>query len=453
MKIRDRLSLIITLSLAGVLFLLSLFIYFFSSNFHRNEFFNRLDERVAITEQLFLEEDNLDPVVYQQIRENFLHTLEQESEEVFKVAPDVATLRDSLIGLYPSVFIDNILESKFGTYSLGNRQGVGRFYEDNEGDYVIIVSAVDTFGISKLRNLSKILIVGFIVSIMVIALISQISTRRALQPLEATIQRARRISGSNLHLRLNVYNENDELGVLATTFNQMLDRLQEAFDAQRQFISNASHEIRNPLTAIMGESELSLEKERSTEEYHASLTTILNEANRLDQLVSHLLNLANTGFDATNIQHSPVRIDEVILDTISNLDQIQPRHQFKLNFSEAPNIADALTVSGDSKLLSIAFSNLLDNASKFSDYQPVSIKLGFEPEGINIFIQDNGIGIPEKDHKHIFDPLYRAGNARAYKGFGIGLSLTQKIIELHSGTLKLESLPHHGTTVTVSLPF
>ncbi|MEL7531178.1 MAG: HAMP domain-containing protein, partial [Bacteroidota bacterium] len=267
MKIRQRLALIHTISAALIMLGLSLFVYFFSSDFRNDEFLNRLRERVVITEQLYVEADRLDPDVLRDIREKFLHTLEQEEEYVIKVPENREAFADSLREIYPSNFIKRVFRDQIASFEEEDRQGVAQLFHDPKGDYLIIVTAVDVYGIRKSTNLRGIILVGLLVSLLFLFPISLITAKRALQPLTQKIRKAQKITADNLHVRLKVFNEKDEIGQLANTFNQMLDRLETAFEMQKNFISNASHEIRNPITAIQGESEVILKKERSPEEY------------------------------------------------------------------------------------------------------------------------------------------------------------------------------------------
>ncbi|MEL6651842.1 MAG: hypothetical protein AAFQ87_13655, partial [Bacteroidota bacterium] len=168
MKIRQRLALIYTLSAAVVLVGLSLFVFIFSADFRNAEFFDRLRERVIITEQLYVEADRLAPDVLQDIRDKFLHTLEQEEEYVMKVPTDRRQIVDSLKQIYPSDFIERVFKDQIAEYSQPPRQGVAQLFHDPKGDYLIIVTAVDIFGIRKLTNLKGILLVGLLVSLILI---------------------------------------------------------------------------------------------------------------------------------------------------------------------------------------------------------------------------------------------------------------------------------------------
>nr|WP_241749628.1 HAMP domain-containing sensor histidine kinase [Rufibacter sediminis] len=276
--------------------------------------------------------------------------------------------------------------------------------------------------------------------------------RKVLQPIVSIVQEVNKIRASNLHLRVQERESRDEIGNLISTFNQMLERLETSFYMQKSFISNASHELRNPLTAIRGELEVTLMKDRSPEEYKQSLETLQKETGRLEKLTSDLILLAQTGFDEQAVRQDQVRIDEVLLEVKTDLNHQLPQNQLHLDFSDLPAQAELVIVSGNRNLLQIAVRNVLENASKFSEHQRVDVKLTCQDRQVAVQVQDSGIGIPAQEITRVLEPFYRAQNARSRSGTGIGLAMTEKIMRLHGSTIKIDSSLQKGTTVTLLLP-
>lgn len=450
MKIRDQILWVYSVSTALVFLGLGLAIYFFFSHFRTQEFFDRLNERVEITEKLFLEEKSLDPKVYQRIRKEFLHTLPDEEEEVYDLNEDRQAVRDSLNTLYPEGFVNQLFIYQAAKFEQDQLQGIGRLYTVDQKDYIVIVTAVDTYGIQKLQDLQQILLIAYPVSIFLIILIGRMSARRAFKPVMDKIQQVNSISASNLHKRLDIQNPNDEIGQLGSTFNQMLDRLETSFEIQKNFISNASHELKNPLTAIIGEADYCLDKERNLQDYQQAMQTIAQEADRLNSLVSNLLSLAKTDFHSGDLIVEDLRLDEVLMEAMGQVQQTYPEVSLHLEVESLPEDAEKLEIPGNANLLHSAFTNLLDNACKFSSGKPVKIWFEQQEDAISLCIEDRGVGISPQDLHHIMEPFFRADNVRQFKGFGIGLSLTNKIIRLHYGELKLTSKLGEGTTVRLS---
>lgn len=177
-------------------------------------------------------------------------------------------------------------------------------------------------------------------------LLGRFYAKEIMMPISNITQRVNDISATNLHLRLDIKNKKDELGQLASTFNTMLDRLETSFEIQSNFISNASHELKNPLTAILGEIEISQNKERTADEYKTSLNKIEVEAARLDVLISSLLKLAQTEFDNKGLIIEPIRIDELLLSVKQNFNNIHPENNIVFDFSLLPENPDAAYHSG-----------------------------------------------------------------------------------------------------------
>jgi signal transduction histidine kinase len=439
MKIRDRLT--ITFSLTALLAVagLGFSVYWFTANFHTKEFFQRLEERVQITELIFLEK-NVE--ISQAVREKFLHTLDEEKEFAITLQP---TGLDSMNQLFYPGFSDDIMKKETVRFWQGKRQGVGRHYVLPRGEYAVIVTAVDVFGHTKLRFLLQILMVGMFCCVLLLVVVSRVSTSRALRPLESKIHKAANISANRLNLRLEVNNPSDELGELAIAFNRMLDRLQTAFESQKHFVNNASHEMRNPLTAIIGETEVLLGKKRTEQEYREALQVIGNEAERLEILTRQLLELAK----AESLSELPEPEELPLEFCLSEvLDKFPPqRLVLKL-----PDIGTSHFIFGNSHLLHTALSNIVENALKYSGDKLVTIETTVGEDNFLIKITDQGIGIPPGELDYIFHPLHRARNARHIKGHGVGLALSKKIIDLHHGSLLVQSEEGKGTVVTVKLP-
>ena len=452
MKIRDRLSLFLSLSAAGIILVLSLLVYYGSAVYRKKQFFYALQEEVNLRGQKWQESNGLytgndgDSRVVQQ------ETASREKLKISLPFKNTKEVEHSFSGSFPAGFVEELIKEGYAEFQAEELEGVGQLFQKEEGGIAIVVAAYDLPGKKQLNNLTKLLIAGFLFSVPLLYFVGRLSAKYILQPIAGKIQKARRISASNLHLRLNVYNEKDEIGQLAIAFNEMLDRLETSFEMQRNFISNASHEIRNPLTAIIGEAEVSLERKRKPEEYIESLQNISKEADRLDALVNSLLSLAKTGFDETELTREDTRLDEVLLQARLKASKTYPGDRIKIDFSGLPENPDLITINGNANLLQVAFTNLIENACKFSAKQEVLVSLSATEEAIQLRIIDKGIGIPKQEIQHIFQPFFRARNARTFKGFGIGLSLTDKIIRLHKGNMDILSEEGKGTTIVLTFP-
>jgi len=315
----------------------------------------------------------------------------------------------------------------------------------------VIVTAVDKVGIRVMANLRTIIVSALAACILIMSVLSYVISTRLIWPISRKIQKANSISVKNLHERLIVYNPNDELGALAIAFNNLLDRLDAAFSSQKLFVANASHEIRNPLTAILGEAEVALEKERSSADYQESLRNIIMDAERLNLLVNNLLQLSTVNYSPSEIKREQISILKLLRESRRKYDLLNPDNQISFDFEQRPE-KDGFFITGNVNLLETALINIFDNASKFSYNAPVSISVLINNSEVTIAVQDQGIGISPDDIPKITQPFFRAENVRQIRGTGIGIPLTLRIVELHQGKLDVTSELNKGTLVQITLP-
>lgn len=447
-KITSIFIVLTSLFLTGIF----IFIYHFSKRYTENEFYLRLKQRATIAAQTYLGKDELSIDIYEDIRRRHLQVLPEEKEVIYPVDAENKASILRLDNSLPESFFEDIAIYEYAELKQGNYQYVGLLYHDNEGDFVVILSATNLYGLSELTNLRNLLIVAFFVSIIFIFFLGRYYAKQALSPISKIINEVNSIRPENLSLRLNTVNGKDELADLSRTFNNMLDRLQLSFDLQSNFINNASHELRNPLTAILGHTEIALNKERSQDDYHAILKNIALEASRLDFLVKGLLKLAKTDFDSKGLVIEELRVDELILDVKKNLDVAIPSNLVTLDYEGLPEDETAITMFGSETLLNVALFNILENACKFSDNSTVILKILVDEDYILLNIIDVGVGIPEDELKNIYEPFFRASNVRKIEGFGFGLPLAYRIIKMHSGEIRVISQINKGTLVKIRLP-
>jgi len=447
-KITSIFIVLTSLFLTGIFIL----IYYFSKTYTESEFYLRLSQRATIAAQAYLEADDMNLDIYDDIRIRHLQTLPNEKEVIYPVDAESKKPLVKMDKSLPERFYQQIFSEEYAELKKDDYYYTGLLYHDNEGDFIVVLSATDLYGFGKLDNLRNILIITFFISIIFIFILGRYYAKQALSPIAKIIKEVNSIRAESLSLRLETVNGKDELTQLATTFNNMLDRLQISFDLQNNFINNASHELRNPLTAILGQTEIALNKARTEEEYHSILQNIDREAARLDFLVNGLLKLAQTDFDSKGFLIEPIRLDEMLLHIKQNLDVSIPNNRIELNFEALPENEDAITLMGSESLLKVALGNILENACKFSNNKRVTVKIVSDAGYILLTIKDEGVGIPEDELKNIYEPFFRASNVRKIEGFGFGLPLAYRIIKMHAGEIRVVSQINKGTLVKIKLP-
>ena len=449
MKIRHKIVFTFVGLVSFVLLFTFSFVYYLSSHSREKDFYDLVLEKTNLTAWKYFEKDEMSDIVYGKVMARYVKSL-PDAEEIVLNTNNEKAVTDTLKKILPDNLIQDLLARRTIKFHLQDKQGVGIYYPDNQGVFIVIVTATDRFGIAQQKKLLEELLLIFFGSVVFVFLIGQIYARNVLHPISSILMNVKRIRATNLSLRLKEVEGTDELAELTRTFNQMLERLENSFVLQKNFIRNASHELKNPLTAILGETEVTLNKQRTPEEYIVSLHKVMEEAERLDQLTSNLLSLAQTDFDLSSLKKDEIRLDELIWEIKELFDKTKYRGRIDIHFSELPETSDLITIIGTASLLKIAIMNVIDNACKFSSPHKVDVTLNTSLNNIQLRIEDKGIGIPETELNNLFQPFYRASNAFAYRGSGIGLSLVQKIVAIHNGEINVTSKIGKGTVAEIT---
>ncbi|TZF83615.1 HAMP domain-containing protein [Pedobacter sp. BS3] len=448
MKIKDRLSLYFTLLCGGIMVGAMIVIYFVFSSSMKNEFSHRLKDRTMVAARLYLEADEISSDSLDKIRERYLIKIPGEVIRIYDSRNAAAFIPDKQ-QYWDQRIIEEVRKKGYIQYSDNTRQVVGIYYHDNQGNFVILASASDAETVWRLNRLVRVMALVFVLVSILIFISGRWLARKMLSPLQVLIKKIRDIRVSSLDTRIYVSNQHDEIGMLAQDFNHLLDHLQNAFEMQRTFVANASHELRTPVTTITGQADVALLKERNVDEYKQVLQAILAEADVLQETISGLMELAQIDMNFTAATFSDIRIDDVVWQLQDEWNSKQEKPLLLVEMNDLPSEEERLTIQATKTLLVIAFNNIIGNALKFSNHQPVTLSLTIAGDIIEIAIRDQGIGIRESDITHLFEPFYRAPNARTYSGSGIGLYVTGKIVHLFRGTIQVSSVVHEGTVITV----
>ena len=297
---------------------------------------------------------------------------------------------------------------------------------------------------------------GYVVplALLLAALGGWLLAHRSLAPVVTMAERARRLGGDDLSGRLPVVNPRDELGRLAETFNDLLGRLESSMKQQRQFMADASHELRTPITTTRTAANVALQqRHRDEDEYRHSLTVIEQQATRLSRIVDDMFTLARADAGSYPVRSHPMYLDEVVDEVVSAARIVASTKQVRIEC----NALSSASFVGDEELIRRMFTNLLDNAVRHSPSGAVvSVSLHTVESGYSVVVADQGPGIPPENQPHIFERFYRVDPSRARGardgGAGLGLALARWVAQLHGGTVTLTSSSDTGTTFTVALP-
>ena len=271
--------------------------------------------------------------------------------------------------------------------------------------------------------------------------------KRAFRPLEQMIQKADTISeASDLSARMEIPEGNNEFTRLATTFDKMFERLEKSFEAEQQFTADASHELRTPTSVIKSACEYAKKYEETPEERAETIDMIYRQAVKMSDLISELLSITRLDQGTESVKFAPVKFADLIHKTCEENGYDLTRFHFALD--------DTIILQLDMSLMGRLVQNLVENAIKYGkpDGQ-IWIKLEQKGNEVLFHVQDDGIGIAKEEQEKIWKRFYQVDASRTGKrGAGLGLSMVQKIAELHHGYMELESTPGKGSTFTLHLP-
>ncbi len=324
-----------------------------------------------------------------------------------------------------------------------------RYWDDGQ-DFVIVAQAYDRIGFDYLADLRFILVLGCLLAPVLIFITGWWFTANMFKPVKEITMFAARISERNLHQRIIENKNNDELTVLARTFNKMLERIDSAFKREKDLISYASHELRTPITAMKGSIEVLLSQSRDSQEYISTLQSIYEDIGILSDTTDKLLSLAKAGHHLNNIDYKDIIIDELISAATEELLERYPGRVVNFHFDDISE--NNLYIKGSQSLLKSAVLNVLDNALKYSpDDKPVDVFLRAKSDTFVLEVRDYGYGIEPDEMENVFLPFYRSSRTKDITGHGIGLALTEAVIKSHGGEIEIDSQPAKGTTVRIKL--
>lgn len=337
----------------------------------------------------------------------------------------------------------------FFTYR--NKKAVAIHFTDNNNNFIVAVAATDIDGQGYLRQLKGILLFALVLAAALSFLAGILFAKSLIRPIKNITREVNLISTNDLSQRIKLNNSRDELTNLAETFNHLLDRLQDSFATQRRFISNASHELSTPLTSISSQVEVAMQKKRTPEEYLDVMQSVYEDIRELQQLTHSLLDIAKTGTHGS-IDLTEVRLDEVLLKVVSEVQRQNVGFKVTLNFEVFPEEEKLLCIFGNANLLYIAFKNIIENGCKYADNHVSDVSVIFDKAYVLVKVANKGDVIAEADIQNIFQPFFRTDSAQNKPGFGLGLTLTKRILSLHKGAIVVDSDLEKGTIFTVELP-
>lgn len=374
----------------GMVLIAGAVFYFLASGYIQELYFEYLAEKARVLAVEKYEKDELSPAKYRHVLEMKEDAIPTE-EELFVSLSDTTAANKVFRDYLNEDEIQQFYSEKSINFTNKDEVGVIITYNDDAQDYAILVIGRNPYGEEIAQTIGWGMLALVLVASIVLYLISRLYAIR------------------------------------------IVERINKDFQTEKLFVNNASHEINNPLTAIQGECEITLLKERSVEEYKSSLERISTETDRIIRIMSQLLTFSHVRSEEMNEEEEEkVQMSQFLQQFVSEHINIVVKSDFSVFFRE--------------DLLTIAVRNIINNALKYSHQEKVSV---IANKG-TLLVCDKGVGISKEDLQHIFEPFYRASNIRHTAGQGIGLTLSKAIIEKSGGRIAVTSKPQEGTVFTIA---
>jgi two-component system sensor histidine kinase ArlS len=454
MPVKLRITVLFTIISVLVLTLVCGTAYYIASGNRVNGIKTRLTNRAITTARLLSRSEifnqqvisKIDALTASALKNKTVQAYDQANKRIYSFSDSYA----DTIAVAASVLTDARLNGT-AYFRSGKQDAVAYYYKENNSHIVIISAAYDDLGENNLHQLLAILVISGIIGVIIAFISGYFFSTRLLSPVKNIADQVNEISAQNLAARLPSGKTKDEWHYLADTLNSLLNRLQDSFESQRRFISNASHELSTPLTAISSQLEVYLQKERKVEEYMKVMQSIYQDVQHMSELTKSLLEFAKTSGNAGGIELNNFRIDEILLRLPAELSKANADFSVDLSFNDLPEDDNALFIFGNEELLFTAIKNIVVNACKYSPDRQAVVTLKTMHNAIEIKIEDKGAGITSPELERIFEPFYRSDNWRKTEGFGLGLSLALRIVKFHKGNIDVTSSVN-GSCFTIRLP-
>jgi len=455
MPVRLRITLLFSLLVFLILGLVCTGIYYFSFRARSNSIAIRLTNRSITTARLLSQREIFDAELIRRI--DSLTTLTLKNKIV--LAYDDKGRR---IYSYSDVPGDKIVigegilqaarEKGRQFFYSGEKEAVAFHYTGPGVSMVVVSGAEDTDGKENLNSLKNILLLSFVIGNILVLISGYFFSRGLILPIRKISEDVAEITAQNLTRRIQTGSSRDEWYQLSSTFNELLDRLQESFELQRRFIANASHELSTPLTSISSQLEVSMQREREAADYLKVMKSVYQDVQHMSKLTQTLLEFAKASGTKGGLEIDLVRMDEILLRLPSEIGKTSREYSVKLEFEDLPEEEEKLLVFGNEPLLFTAIKNIVINACKYSADKTSYVHLQCGDNQVVLTVRDNGIGIAKEEWNKIFQPFYRVEDNKQAGGFGLGLSLAERIIKIHKGTVGIDSSPGRGTSFIIQLP-
>ncbi len=453
MNLKQRFAFLFTGYVAIILFIACTTIYFLYAGYRQEDFYNRISLEGNEVYEVYQESKTADSLT------GFNLLKEIRDRSIFNesiLIEDSSGNRGLVIPNNKPIELTSILKEK------AKKLKRYQYTDDTKTQHVlefhiptktfIYVSGFDQLGFEKLKNLQIILAIVFLGGLIFTGVLSFLFVKQAVKPIVQLSNQMQLINIKNLSKRISLKDTKDEINQIASSFNSMMDRLKAAFDAQKSFVQHASHELRTPLAVMLSQTEVALNKDHSIEEYKNVFASLKEDQQNMIELANSLLLLSQ--YETANIDTDwpYVRVDEILLDSISQSQRSFRDIIIDFSFIKIPDHDADLQLKCNESLIKSVFTNLIKNGYQYSNDRKLIITISADELEIEVIFQNTGLQLSKEESSNMTLPFFRGQNADGKKGFGLGLSIIDRILALHNGSLDYYTATNELNVFKVKLP-
>lgn len=436
MNLKLRFALLFTSFVAGILLIACTSIYFLYASYREEDYYSRVE----------LEGEDLYEI-YQSISKKNANVQQDDVLEVHRIAlinehlfvldsnlSVVFNLGDNSEIDVPRIDFEKV--KKVGKLQVTDsaQNQIVAVYKPEQKHY-LVTEAHDRVGLKKVKTMSIILLGVFAGSLLLTAVISFLFVRQAIKPIVELSDQMQRTNVFNLSERITVKPAKDEINAIAKNFNAMLERIRTGFEYRKSFVQHSSHELRTPLAVMLSQTEAALNNVNDVEGFRKVLLSLKEDQQQLIELTNALLQISQNE-QLEFVENWPLfRVDELLYDTAAYFNKSFPDGKIDISYDNLPNDDEDLIVKGNESLLRAAFVNLIKNAYLYSEDKAVQIIIQPGNQQLSIIFQNKGKQLKSEEVAKMFLPFFRGANAGSKKGFGLGLAIIDRIIQIHKARL------------------
>lgn len=442
MTLKRNVSLYVSLIFSLIFGISAAFILVFFASFRKDEFVDRLEQKALTTAKLLIEVKEIDNALLRRIDENTINKMHNEKvlvfDEDFKL---IYTSIDEIVIKWNRDDLELLKQKKKFYHTQGKLEVMGMYYHFEQNEYYVLIAAEDLYGNRKMQFLVYVMLSTYLIALFFVWLSSYYIVSKLLGPLELLEREISNITTHNLHRQIETRKEDAvEISALADSFNKLQKRIGEAFGRQREFNSNASHELRTPIHRMMLQVESLLAQENLSETATHYLQNINTDLNQMAEILQSLMLLAQYGDShiPANAVES-LRIDDLIFRMFEKVQQTYPDLRLSFELIANQDLETDLEIKGQKSLLEVVFHNLLKNAAQYATSPLVYVSIArTSPTNMRVQISNQGNPISEATIGNLFQAFVRGENAKQLPGSGLGLRIVKRILEYHNAEIRYE---------------